>query len=399
MGYIPPSYEQLQQSTGELQQIFNKAANRYEPPAYDLLLEKISKMQKNYCLRVKEKKNLFFAREPDLVRFEEIACITRLIDSFPETAPGSIKRHYVHNILLGALFYRRKAIEDSYRGSVSSCLRISNERYSALYLTIEEMLGLHPDHGSPIDTLTIATCCRAYFEHLRSIDLKKQSLYVRPEELDFFPHLEVLIDVTEKESREVASQMNGLESIQTIADLLSKTNRDVRLGLDLLSARFIKAWGTKEILSREDMIKILQATDLSPVVKAMIDYLIADDKTLSPSEAPLFVEEMQRHLTVYNQFTLLGAYVMTLKKVPVEQAHLKRTLHVAINASSIRNALDETTKTQAICALNDYLALPGMRELTANGLPHFEAMKCELRLQVSEFHSLQELTTSVAAFN
>lgn len=399
MVYIPPSYEQLQQSTSELQQIFNKAANRYQPPAYDTLLEKISKMQKSYCFRVKEKKNLFFATEPDAGRLEEVACITRLIDNFPETSAGSTERHHVHNIVLGALFYRRKAIEDSYRGSVSSCLRISNERYSALYLTIEEILGLHTDRGEFIDTLTIATCGRAYFEHLRSIESKKQTLYVRPEEVDFFPRLEMMIDMAEADSREVAEQMNCLENIQAIAELLNKTNRDVKIGLDILLTSLSKVMGTKDVLSREEMIKVLQAMDLSPLVKALINYLISDDKILNKSEGPLFMEEMQRNLMVYNQYTLLGAYVMALKKIPAEQTHLRKTLNIAIHAVTLHNALDESARTQAICALNDYLTLPGMQELNTRSLQNYEAMKSELRLQVSEFQHLHDLTTSVAAFN
>jgi len=407
MVYIPPSYEQLQQSTLELQQIFNKATNRYEPPSYDILLDRILKMQKNYCIHVKKKGNRFYATKPDPDREEEIACITRLIDSFPETSPGSLKRHYVHNILLGALFYRYKAIEKSYRESYSEYLRISDKRCSALYLTIEEMLGLQTDRGSSIDSLSVATCCRAYFEHLRSIDLKKQSLYVRPEEVKFFTNLEAQIDRAESDSRGVAEQMNCLESIQAIADLLNKTHREVRLGLDSLSTGLTKALLTKEVLSREEIIKILHATDLSPLVKAMIDYLISDDKTLNKPDEPLlvekmiedFMEEMKRNLTVYNQYTLLGAYVMMLKKIPAEQTGLKKTLNIAMNAASIRNALDEDARTQSICALNDYLMLPGMRELNANGLQNYEAMKCELRLQVSEFHSIEDLTTSAAAFD
>lgn len=399
MVYIPPSYEILQQSTRELQHTFNRVANRYQPPAYEALIDRIQKMQREYCRQVRDKGNLFFATRPDSVRLGEIACIMRLIDSVPPTMPGSAESHHVHNILLGALLYRRQAIEDSYHGSVSTYLNISNERYSALYLTIEGILELNPSQGKILDALSVATCCRAYHGHLKSIDPKKQSLYILADEADFFSRLEAMIEGAEVQSKGVVKQLSSLETIQVIGELLNQTFQEVQSGLELFTPLVSSALVKKDSLSRKEIIQILQASHLSPRSKAIFEYLIVDDKTLNRSEEQLLIEEMKRNLVVYNQFCLLGAYVFVMNKTPMEQVALKKTLYLAINAVTLQNALDDEARTQAILALDQYLSFPGIEEFCKGRPLDYKAMKDEVRLKASELQNLQDLASSAVTYS
>lgn len=395
MGYTPPSCEELRYATAELQQIFNKQQNRYDPPSYELLTEKLHSMERSYRQRVKEKPNLFFVLQPDSVRFEEISCITHLMDSVQSTTPQSSARNQIHGILLGALIYRWKAIEASYQGTISSRFKLNSARSSALYLTIEEILMLNPERGNQLDPLTVSTCCVAYQQRLHELGAVRGSVYIRENEADFFQTLDLFISEADGASRGVAEQMGHLVAIQSVDECLEKMFADTSSGLVSLSSVLSKGLNRKETLSREEMMQSLEAIGLSPLVKSMIEYLVPDDKSLNKESLVCFLDEMKPRLAIYYQYALLGAYVIVLKNTPPEHVTLIKTLNIAIGSLSMINALDDETRLRGLSVLGHYLTLPGVCDLDFKAWRSYNSLKRDVEHQYIDLQRMSELAQSL----
>ena len=270
MPYMPLSYEELHRATAEVEQIFNDFSRRYCPPTYELLRERCSEMERTYRQHVGKKGNLFWALSPDLVRLEEITCITRLIESLPKTIPpASPERNSAQNIILGALFYRRLSIKASYEDALGgkvlsyapSFVRglFSREHASALYQTIEDVLELNAE--KTLDDLSVATCCRAYLLYLRERGATRKSAYIR-DEPDFFEKLEAMMVRAEAGSRRDAEQVQHLTAIQSIAAMLRKTDAEVCAGLSSFSATLSTKLNSQASFTRQDMIACISTTSL-----------------------------------------------------------------------------------------------------------------------------------------
>ena len=395
MGYTPPSCEELRYATAELQQIFNKQQNRYDPPSYELLTEKLQSMERSYRQRVKEKPNLFFALQPDSVRFEEISCITHLMDSVQSTTAQSSARNQIHGILLGALIYRWKAIDASYQGSISSRFKLNSARSSALYLTIEEILMLNSERGNQLDPLTVSTCCAAYQKRLLELGAVRGSVYIRENEVDFFQTLDLFISEADGASRGVSEQMGHLVAIQSVDECLEKMCADTSSGLVLLSSVLSKGLNRKDRLSREEMMQSLETIELSPLVKSMIEYLVPDDKCLNKESLVCFLDEMKPRLAIYYQYALLGAYVIVLKNTPPEHSKLIKTLNIAIGSLSMSNALDDETRLRGLSVLGHYLTLPGVCDLDFKAWRSYNSLKRDVEHQYIDLQRMSELAQSL----
>ena len=397
MVYIPLEYKDLHDNTSELQEIFNKESNRYDPPSYEDLCKKVRLMERDYRQRVKEKPNRFFAKQVDSTRFKEISCITHLLDDFQKTASESAEQDKAQNILLGALFYRRRAIERAYEGSVSYCLNLSEPRSSALYLTIEEMLMLEPRKKNELDPKTVTTCCAAYRKRLDDLGAVVGSVYICESEVDFFQQLDLLISKTQGASRDVTEQMEHLVAIQSFDDFLFKSYTDVCTGLVLFSSALSKELIKKDGLSRKGMMRCLEGVELSPLVKFMIKFLVPAEMSLNKESCCHFVEDIGVILAEYSQHALLGAYVTVLKKTSPEPSKLTTTLNLAIDAASLDNTFDEDDKTRlkALTLLGHYLKLPGIRDLDFSNWRSYNSFKREVEKQAADLQTMSEINRSI----
>ena len=406
MPYVPPSYEELHQATFELEQTFNEFSNRYFPPTYELLRERCGQIEQIYRQHVGRKTNRIWALSPDPLRLEEITCITRLVDSLPKTfPPGSPQRNPAQNIILGALLYRRLSIKASYDDTlggkvlsyVPSFVRsfFSRENASALYQTIEEVLELKADKA--LDDLCVSTCCRAYLNYLRERGATRKSAYIR-DEPDFYEPLEGIIAHADTKSGVMAEKLKPLVAIQSIAEMLRKTDVEICAGLPVLADLLTLKLKSKANFSRQDMIDFMKTTGLSLRVQSFIAELLPNKMIVNQGNCATFVETMKPRLLRHSQYILLGAYVVVLKESHGFSPDLSMALNLSIGALKPGNVLDDEGRKWALLGLMNYLALPDLsRDFDFKLWPSFYSLNDKVKKQVRELVILDDLAQSISA--
>ena len=346
MPYNPPSYAELHESTLALLRAFNSASKRYVPPSYAQLYERIGTMVGKYRQLVAEKPKTFFGvkPEPNPMHIEMIERLCYLAEHLPKSVTeGSPEQIQQHNILLGALFYLYLIIDGRYNGTCTgrffSYMKLISVNASALYRTINDMLGISEENI--LDKLSIVTRCSAYLEYLRSIGTRGEDVtpYI-PKGFDgFFEGLQAQIAKAEDESRPMEQQMGRLRVVQSFDAILRDTANQVSAGLSLYCPLLSENLKGKKELPREEMITLLSTLKLSPLAFEIINYLLRDDEVLKNEGAAKFLNDMQGRLETYNQFTLLGMYLIMLVNC-VKLPLVTETLNIAIGITSA-STIDE----------------------------------------------------------
>lgn len=383
MGYVAPSYEDLLVATDLLPSTYMQLSSRYVPPDYKTLIEAITNMEKRYVQLVRSKVSRFFTPRPEPVRLDQIAYIAKLEKILPEPlTPGALNA--TQKILLGALFYRRISIKNSYEGIVywmsgwsPSC--------SALYRTIDELLGITA--SNVLDDLSIETCCKAYYEHLLRIPDGIRPTYFDESEYD---KLRETLTIYEAKAKPVHDEMRPLFAIQSLRPLLDSVQTDMRAQLTVFDA-FLKAVKLHEVetLSREAILVAVDTRDPTPRIKAMFDYLLPSDTSLNRSNSATFLVDMKERLSVYNQYVLLGAYTVALGKAP--SMEVRNTLTKAIGGLLPGNALDDEARELALTALDHFLSLPGISENDFGAFGGYEMLQRDVTLQLTDLRVLSSL--------
>lgn len=112
MGYKPPGYRDLHTNTNMLHDYFNKLINRYIPPSYEQMRQKISSLETKYNSKIRKKSGLLVSTTPELRR-DQVACIYQLLSKLQ--LEGEVpKINNMQRILLGAVIYRYLRIKKSY---------------------------------------------------------------------------------------------------------------------------------------------------------------------------------------------------------------------------------------------------------------------------------------------
>lgn len=399
MPYKPPEYQDLCTATSELHDLFNRNCGRYFPPTCELLCEQGSGMERSYRRHIKEKHNLLVALSPDEDRLDEINCITRLIVGLRDASDKNLTQ----NIILGAMFYRRITFKagysESFVGKVlalvpeSVSTMFSREMASAMYRTIGEVLGISPT--TIVDDLTVLTCCRAYHKYLSDLVDARQDVvpYIPKKEPHILAALSDIILKVEGGADAIAERIRRLTAIQSIAAILSKTDTDVCVGLDLLSKALSTQLSKKDKLSREEIIACMPKS-LSLQTQEIIIYLVADNMVVNKENIALFVATMKSCLIVYSQYVLLGAYVVVINECR-EDAGLVLTLKQSIGAHKLGNSMDDDAIDTALRALKAYLELPEM-STTFNFAPWHghKTLIDKVKTQARELASMRDMVMS-----
>ena len=367
MPYDAPSLAELSLRSEGLQQTFSEISDRYSPPSYVLLRERVGQLEPFYRKKVSAKSHFFFGLGVDSQRLNEISWITQLIASLPKVASGSAEENQLSAIVLGALFYRRLAIKASYTNAsgaiLSNVLMISdlvgNEKTSALYQCIEDVLGITAKNH--LDYLTVASGLRAYHSYLhKEPSSKKPAYYCK--DLSFLETLRRMIIRCESAANPMVEMLKQLSGITTVSTMLRKTDAEIRQGVVAFSKVLVTELKTKDCLSREQTISCLDTLKLSNRVKAAVDYLLPDNFSLTRASHILFEASMNQRLERNSQYVLLGAYLLVLGLQQNKQPALKKTIDTSLNAHQAENAVDDKTKELALTALDSYLALPDMNQ-------------------------------------
>lgn len=375
--YAPPCYSDLQHTTASLNAHYREFAHRYKPPHYDVLLERIKKMEHSYREQVKEKKNFLFSLKPDRDRLEEINCIRRLLESLPKSITGSPEQAKYQQILLGALYYRRIVIRHSYVNLVSRTLvvvpfigaAVGSENSSALYQCIEKMLDISLENK--LDNLSFIEGCEAYQQYLIEKNAMVKSAFIR-DEPDFYNKLEAFIAKYKPRAQHLESEMIHLNALQNLGLLLNKIAIEVNKALtpfafalnEQLKIESKLLSSTRATLSREKIVGVLRQLSFSNLVKSAIYTFLPDDIYVDVKSMANFLGMLKAWQEVTNQYTLLGGYVFLLRTIAqVDQNHpdLFMTLSKAIDVLRPGNSIDDKKVQTALTALENLLNLPGVK--------------------------------------
>ncbi len=410
MGYKLP--KSLQDVSDNLQYYLNKELGRYQSKPYEVLVDATLKLEAHYRDNVKKKTYFLTPHVPDEARLKEIACITFLVLHLPKTDPNTFKRFKVHNIVLGALFYRRMARENTYQRSLLYTLTLGGwtEKASALYLSIESILGL--DDKNKIDPLTVFTCCSAYKECLEKIKADDKKNYIPESEADL-ALLDTIISESKVDKRYLSFslQMDYVVSIESVAKLIKDTDQKMRPSFMTFKEKLLQALKLKEVLLNSDLIACLESCNFIAWKNIFFKYLIPKNTRITKENLDTFIDDRQVELTHFNQYILLGAYVMVLKHEPIKDEQplpdaLIKVLKQAIDSVRADNELDDKTCFKALKVLNSYLMLPSFQDSPFyysfhawGGFSNFRAKVKEKFAFFEQLNALLPVSSSSASFS
>lgn len=390
MPYTPPPYEELHNTTANLQQTFNAASYRYTPPTYETLQNCCRKMEEKYREKAPKKARAYYTALtapflPDPInpkRLEEISGINRLLDVLPKSDPGTSLRNQVQNILLGALIYRLFAIKSSYTDTMTgyalTFMHLGSEKNSILFQTIEEILEIKV--GNELDPLSVFTCCSALRQYLREQQMEKECPYFRRDEETYLTQLDDIIAKAHDEASSIIEQINQLSAIQAIAQMIRKTEAELCPELASFNTALSHQLKSKEELSHSEILACIPKT-LTPRVSCMMSYLVPDDMKLTKKNIHTFLPTMNSALMINSQYTVLGAYIIVLNERMTTHPLLSRTLNSAIDGLR----LDNLSRQLAFHALKNYMDFPDMeRDFDFSSWTSYGALQSKLIRQTTE---------------
>ncbi|STX47994.1 Uncharacterised protein [Legionella hackeliae] len=208
MGYELPRYRDLHNKAIKLHNSFNELINRYIPPTYEQIRQKVNSLEEKYNEKVRKKSGFFVNTTPDLRR-DQVACISQLLPKLPQEGTVQLLNN-AQNILLGAVLYRYQRIILSYNSKFLFYLGYSADN-SCVKLILEEEFEFEKQK---LDAETIATCCEAYKAYLEQEDVssdKKKKVadqfpYIQ-EDTEFFSKLKEIIVHARVKARPITIQL------------------------------------------------------------------------------------------------------------------------------------------------------------------------------------------------
>lgn len=396
---MPYPYAELQESTQALIKTYNGQASRFKPLEYHALLKKIigegekgiGGMRYTYKNYVQQKPVENPSENIDYLK--AIDSIVYLAKQLPKVSPQTPECCQQQNILLGALYYRYSLVSEFYTknffGQLFSWWKVIDIKKTALFNTLEEMLGISKDNQ--LDSLSISMCCRAYIEYLNQIDDCKNTAYIPvPERIVFFGKLRNLINLCESERSSAAMlvEIKYLEVIQHVDALLCETHAQLYKVLPSFFISLQKKLNTqkaqKNTLSRAQIVDCVLTLDSLPstFMKNLIDYLLPEGVTLKTEDFSEFKQAINRDFDQFKKSTLLGMYVITLT-----EAKSKNLLHINTILTSVVGDMRMGEEEDALIFL-DYFLEQSRAEIPASILNptwgSFSNLKQTLAKEITE---------------
>ena len=206
--------------------------------------------------------------------------------------------------------------------------------------------------------------------------------YIR-EDADFFSNLDLIIAKAKLVATPVQEQLHYVSFIQSVAKSLKKNEKEVRDGLNALDKLLKIKLATKDSVKRDEIIKCLQSLELKSGTTQYIKELLPDDLVVDEESSVDFEETMIERLAVYNQHTLLGAYILPLKVCQtVPYPHLDSAIREVIEG--LDNTLDTKATDLAFRALKFFINLPGESTIKFDAWERSDAMETDLLNQMKE---------------
>ncbi|ASQ45425.1 hypothetical protein [Legionella clemsonensis] len=422
MGYKLPGYRYLHNNTNILHDTFNKLINRYIPPTYEQVRQKVSSFPEKYNEKVNKKSGLLVNTTRGL-RLDQSACISLLLPKLPEE--GSVQEiNQAHNILLGAVIYRFLRIKKSYKPKYYSYFGYS-PKDSCTYQILEEDFEFDKQQ---LDAETIATCCEAYLAYLEQEVVttigKKQKVgdqfpYIK-EDVDFYKNLKAIIRDARAIAQPITAQLKIISFVQSVAVSFRTMDNNALEVLPKLSSvvsNKLKKSPAQELTS-EDVAELLDTIHpaVNEAAKETLKLVLPDmvtskgvfTKVIISNSSPIRTEDkylsfqdyVQEALIMNSQYALLGAYILALSRSEADKPELKDALNHAIAAQGV-NQLDEKTKKWGLVAFHNYVTIPGIPAINYkcwHADTGYEHMDKELQQQLNKLSRLKEKEEEVFSF-
>lgn len=399
-----PNYESLQKATRELIGSFNDLAKRYKPGSYQALLQVVKGLKETYEQNVEKKQQkksrglfsftyftnpaIYFTNTvPDQLRLEQIACITQLATTLPETLEEKKTANYF-GILLGSIIYRYLRLEMVYQGFSAVG---SDSENCALKKTLAEVLKLNTDNA--LDALTVFECCSAYQTFLKQDKIADTFAYIKSDK-EFFSKLSHVIAECQTDSEMILRRIEYLHVIQNVDEVLTRLDGPTRLLFPPLIKELKAAMAEKQELSAAEIqefwkkyavkLKPQEAVLLEKIMVSTIkkEELDSKDSSISPLECRL-----GDRLNTYKKYVLFGAYVTTLQKVNelsvAELNPLAKKMNTALTETISKalkidasNRLEKQDLRWGFDYMEHFLKTPGIEEqITAKAWGRADILK------------------------
>lgn len=398
MGYELPSYQVLQSRTDTLLTSFYYVSNRYQEPDYETLYNRVLKLDTDYLEKAKKEHTMpswLPLYSPNIKkRLDQISCITQLAKKLEHpTSRDEEKKRRSHTILLGALFYWLQSLKKSHEKKYPFFNTYINgsvfQRLIAETLNIQEKNNLDQD--------TLANCCEAYSKYLMQKGASEQFAYIK-ETPNFLVELNHIVKKSSERAGPIRSQLEFIDFIQSMGNMLGKTDKKMNEAINNLSKTIDKKLGRNANASIKcsELVKLLEKLSPSPdrLTKGMIKELLPPPSAKitmngislafntegiisqepSGEEVDLcengdgmsFLDYMQERLEINSHYALFGAYILALDECN-PSSNLAKTIKIALGVTPI-NPIDMQTKGNALLALKNYIDLP---------LPEKETIQCD----------------------
>ncbi|KTC84183.1 hypothetical protein [Legionella brunensis] len=401
MGYIPPEYQELQKKTDTLITTFNNLSRRYIPAKYDELRKKVGGLEGKYNEKAPKKSGFFISTNKELRR-DQTACINQLLPKLPTEGTPTILNQS-QNVLLGAIFYRYKRLDNSY-SQPYAFFGYNAKNSCTLFQVLEEEFKL-----DKLDDETLATCCEAYKTYLEQPDLTVENKTVGDqfpyiqEDPDFYINLKEIIVTARQKALPITRQLHVISFVESVAQSLRETDKAIADILPKFSKMVIGKFTKESFLTRDNLLELINSFQptMSETSKEILKLSLPE--RVLPQGVPIPSSEMTRYigfqdylsqaLTINSTYTLLGAYVMALGRCNSHTPKLKDVLNSGIN-SMVENLLDDTAKELSLTAFKNYVEIPGRPQLNCKAWSDDtgeEHMKMDLDIRHNKLKQVSEV--------
>lgn len=309
--------------------------NCYRSPEYKQLCLSVDSLKNWYELAIQSKNQSSYwsGWTNEDLRKDQIACITQLRKSLPETTENQAQ---LSNILLGAAFFRHQRLHGQYQAVNNtgffyplSGLR-SKPEDSALFQILNDKL-LCITEKNAIDPHSLFMYYDAYWVYLNQTDESglerfKSYSYIRTHS-NYLQDLKQARDEAEKSARPITAQICQVLFIKSAADALNNCQNILHnlLSNDLQLMLF-ERWKNKQAevskaavaLNSTEIIECMTCVKTSGDMKSFFEKIVEnlnyEMTASSPEDFQSQYEDFQiqfrMHLQMHCQYALAGAYLL-----------------------------------------------------------------------------------------
>lgn len=393
MVYEPPEYHKLKEAVNQLRGTVNKKKQRYKPPKYQPLLQRMEGLNGSYLANKKAAPGYkvwgytLWDTKPSQRRQNQLALITHVAEHLPKPGKES-DADWLAAVGVGAYRYAQLKMEygtplhkwiTGIKKQGNKLPGLNNEKNCKTFAVLEGLLDINDDNKLDIDSLL--SCCKAYRDFLMTEDSsKKNKVYERytyiNEDIHYLSKMDKILRVLDEAKQEQAIDAESnktfelINFIESIAPKIDQRFEEVLKGIKMICSKLTKDIPNQGINLSDLDIKSNElnlAKISSNVIELNITNLIKSQHAskvnpLTKNNLVDFQELLQNFIEIHFRYILLGVFIICEQFIQDKSSLLSRELTIMMD-NKANNIIEKEDIIAACNFLFNFLQLEDQASL------------------------------------